>query len=823
MKNVEEIIAGLDRLFAEQRMAEVEPYLQQALQEAMETGNSSVVITIVNELIGFYRDTSQYEKSIYYCEQILPFMEMRGLKGSIHYATTCLNVANAYRAAGEWENSLKYYVEVKRIYDRMLTPTDSLYASYYNNLSLLYQEMGDFEKAAQCLKTALVISEAYGDIIKVAITCSNLAASLLRIGSQQEAEFYLNRALQIFIEDGEQDFHYGAALSVMGELQFQKQQYEESKRYYKKALAELEKHVGKTEYYYRTLDNLEQVEKLLARQNNHCMQEEIKVKKNNTKSKTLGQEMFEDFYYEYGEPMLQKKFPAFIDKIAIGKAGEGSDCFGFDDENSLDHDFGPGFCMWVTRETYDKIGEFLQAEYEKLPVTFRGVTRTNMEKGKGRVGVCIIEDFYKRILGMDKAPESLSEWSQIDEFALATATNGWILKDEEGKFSAIRNQLLNYYPDEIWLSKIAQSMYSISQYGQYNYGRMARRSDIVTAEQCRSQFIKSVMELIYLLNRTYAPYYKWMFKGLEKTDDFGLAEKLNQLVFIPIMNIEENESFMEHICVLLLKKMDERGFLTRNSHTTYLEHYIGQVLNYVARQENDRTKDNSGFKEQINDKEKNLEMGKTETMNMKDHKKELVDKLVRLEWQNFDQVKNEGGRADCQDDWGTFSIMRTSQYLTWTEEMLQSYIRDFEEAMAKGWNLITEKYGRMMESTAPDRFDEIKEQFPYLAEEKKTIIDEIVKIQVAWMEEFAAEYPYMAGNSRVIHTSEDTPFSTSFETYLRGEMRTYSDQTLDLYGRFIVSYLQAGKNLTKDIMTNTALLYGYDSLEKAEELLAMQI
>ena len=156
-----------------------------------------------------------------------------------------------------------------------------------------------------------------------------------------------------------------------------------------------------------------------------------------------------------------------------------------------------------------------------------------------------------------------------------------------------------------------------------------------------------------------------------------------------------------------------------------MEHYIGQVLNYVARQENDRTKDNSGFKEQINDKEKNLEMGKTETMNMKDHKKELVDKLVRLEWQNFDQVKNEGGRADCQDDWGTFSIMRTSQYLTWREEMLQSYIQDFEEAMAKGWNLITEKYGRMMESTAPDRFDEIKEQFPYLAEEKKAIIDEI--------------------------------------------------------------------------------------------------
>ena len=794
MRSVDEILLGLDQLFGEQRMSEVEPYLQHALQEAMESGDSSKVITIVNELIGFYRDTSQNEKSIYYCEQILPFMELHGLKGSIHYATTCLNVANAYRAAGEWETSLKYYREVKAVYDRMLTPTDSLYASFYNNLSLLYQEMGDFTKAAECLKTALIIIEAYGDVIKVAITCSNLAASLLRIGEQQQAEVYLNRALKIFIDDGEGDFHYGAALSVMGELQFQKGQYEESRRYYQKALEELEKHVGKTEYYYRTLDNLEQVEKVLKRQKNgldvpFMNQEYNCIKENQTEEKkTLGCQMFEDFYYEYGEPMLRKKFPAFLDKIAIGKAGEGSDCFGFDDELSLDHDFGPGFCMWVTKETYEQIGEFLQTEYDKLPTTFRGVTRTNMETGKGRVGVCIIEDFYKRILGVEKAPETLEEWSQIEEFAFATATNGWILKDEEGIFSGIRSQLLEYYPNELWLSKIAQSMYSISQYGQYNYGRMARRADVVTAEQCRSQFIKSVIELIYLLNRTYAPYYKWMFKGLEKLDDFGLAEKLNQLVFIPIMNIEENESFMEHICVLLLEALEKKGFLTRNPHTTYMEHYIGQVLN----------------------------------MNSLSKKEELVEQLVKLEWQNFDKVKNEGGRADCQDDWGTFSIMRSSQYLTWTEEMLQSYIQDFEAAMAKGWNLITEKYGRMMESTAPACFHEIKDQFPVLPEEKKAIIEEIVKIQVAWMEDFAYNYPYMAGNSRVIHTSEDTLFSTSFETYLRGELGTYSDRTLDLYGRFIVSYLQEGKNLTKEIMTNTALLYGYESLEKAEELLAKQ-
>lgn len=102
---------------------------------------------------------------------------------------------------------------------------------------------------------------------------------------------------------------------------------------------------------------------------------------------------------------------------------------------------------------------------------------------------------------------------------------------------------------------------------------------------------------------------------------------------------------------------------------------------------------------------------------------------------------------------------------------------------------------------------------------KKKIIEEIVRIQVGWMEEFAAEYPKAAGNARSIHTLEDTPFNTSYETYLRGEISTYSDETLDLYGRFIAQLCRKNKNLAKIIMGNTAFLYGYGSLEELEEKL----
>ncbi len=201
------------------------------------------------------------------------------------------------------------------------------------------------------------------------------------------------------------------------------------------------------------------------------------------------------------------------------------------------------------------------------------------------------------------------------------------------------------------------------------------------------------------------------------------------------------------------------------------------------------------------------------------NKEELVDAIVKLEWNAFDKVENQGGRAECQNDFNTFSVMRKSQYLAWPENLLESYYVDFVEANDRNWNLITEKYGRMMEFTVPEEYEAIKDQFPICSEKKRAIVNQIAEIQVEWMEEFASKYPNMAGNARSIRSSTDTPYNTSYETYLKGELLTYSDRTLGLYGNWIVELNKNGENLARKIMTNTALLYGYASLEAAEQAL----
>lgn len=203
-------------------------------------------------------------------------------------------------------------------------------------------------------------------------------------------------------------------------------------------------------------------------------------------------------------------------------------------------------------------------------------------------------------------------------------------------------------------------------------------------------------------------------------------------------------------------------------------------------------------------------------------KEELVETMVKMEWDAFDKVENKGGRADCQNDWNTFSLMRKSQYLAWPEQLLSSFLVDFREANERGWNLITEKYGRMMEYTVPEEYAAIEASLPACSPRKRAIVDQIAEIQVGWMEEFAAEYPHMAANARSIHSTEDSPYSTSYETYLKGELLTYSDRTLAMYGNWIVELNRSNGNLARIIMENTAKLYGYASLDAAENALAEQ-
>lgn len=253
----EQFFETLDRLFAEQRLQEVEPFLLASLEEAKEEKEYGKYISIGNEMIGFYRSISQYEKAFRISEDVLLLMEELQLEETEHFATTLLNVATACRAAGKLQEAQAYYVRALQIYERLLPPGDYRFAGLYNNMSLLLGELGEWKKAAAFLEKAIEIVSALPDAqMEKATSLTNLALLCFRMQENEKAERLLEEAAALFEGAGEQsDAHYSAALAGLGEACYHMGKYEEALDYYEKALEEVKKHFGENESFALLCEN----------------------------------------------------------------------------------------------------------------------------------------------------------------------------------------------------------------------------------------------------------------------------------------------------------------------------------------------------------------------------------------------------------------------------------------------------------------------------------------------------------------------------------------------------------------------------------------
>ncbi len=1102
--DINQITEELDVLFAQEKISEIPQFLESHIAQAVKEGAQDVLLTLYNEIIGFYRETGQYALSIENCHKAVKLMNEMGIQDTIPYATTLLNIANAHRAAGLLQESLELYNRVRPIYVALLSEDDMYFANFYNNLSLLYQEMADFASAKDQLVNALsIVSHRPDKQFEAAVTQANLANTCIELGQDDEARARAEEAIRSFEELGVDDAHYSAALSALGSLYYMDKDYPSALNAMEKSRECVAKYLGTDNIQYQRLsENIEIIQDKMKTSQNQAAAEnkesgttaeehapetseaeapltelsemespteapseqgawteapaakmpvidqavldealkqlfetEIEEEESPEQSETelesvselpseehereespeqsktelqdtfelstsereeeirlpetayeeaeqptaerkevldealseepaefeqyieaekaleealseesaeseqyveaekvleealseesaeseqyveaekvleeeqpnesaeseqhieaeevldeesSGQEMsmtdtadtsapaghevsalhgsgqeaamedatelpdlgnssleasvdvpaediadqFEDltppitglelcrrYYEEYGRPMIAGKFHAYESRIAVGLVGKGSDCFGYDDILSQDHDFGPRFVMWITRKVYDEIGEELQEAYEKLPSQFMGVDRIETFHGKDRAGVLIIEEFYKNLLGFDlvgmlahnnedtaSGKESLDTikcWLSVQEYALAAAVNGEVFRDDEGIFTQYRSMLSAYYPKAVWYRKIAQTCALFSQSGQYNLPRMRRRGQLVSAELAKAECAKQAMKLYYLLNRKYAPHDKWLYRGMPQNPQMTLGEDGMENLSVP--------ELVEKISLLPADKRHETALTTAVESLAVIfanelekQNMVGKCDLYL----------DACTKELMTKSDALLTAIVANTPIVT----ALALSIAKSEFEAFDKVQNEGGRASCQNNWPTFKVMRMSQYMTWTEDMLLQYLYEFKTNYANGRNMIEEKYARMMESTAPLEYARFANQLPAVSDAKRAIVEQIVALQVKWMEEFAVAYPNLAEEARTIHTAEDLPYDTSYETYLRGELCTYSDRMLEMYGRYIVAHAQEGRNVAREIMENTVQFYGYQDLEAA--------
>ncbi len=231
-----------------------------------------------------------------------------------------------------------------------------------------------------------------------------------------------------------------------------------------------------------------------------------------------GLELSEKYYEEYGKAMIHEQFPELEAVLCTGLIGAGSECFGFDDDISKDHDFEPGFCIFLPEEALvSRRQEFeLERAYSKLPCEFMGLRRSLAAPvGGRRRGVIRLSEFLKEKLGTENGELTQEAWLKIPAAALAEFTNGKIFRDDSGILSAVR-QRTAAMPEDIRLKRLAGNILIMAQAGQYNYSRCTARGEGAAAQLAVFEFSKAAIETVFLLNRSYAPYYKWAFRAMDR-------------------------------------------------------------------------------------------------------------------------------------------------------------------------------------------------------------------------------------------------------------------------------------------------------------------
>ena len=527
---------------------------------------SDEYIKALNELGGTLKYVGYYDEAENNLKNSLEIIKKKYGDNNLAYATTLLNLTEVYRFAQKFNLLEENYKKIVKIYQDNSADNSFSYAGLCNNFGLYYQNIGDMKSAYDLHLKSLDILKNYDSeeyLLEYAVTLSNLFNPSYQLGMKKKAVEYLNKAIDIFEKNvGTEHPLYSASLNNMAIYYYNEGKLNRAIEFFKRAAEISKKTMGvDSDNYKNILSNIKFIKEELTKSRSNTKLKNTKnsfdEKNNITNSTDLknikGLELSKRYFYDIVLPEFEKTLFDILPLCAFGLVGEGSECYGYDDELSKDHDFGPSVCIWLRKDDYLKYKDRINEALETLPKTYLGFQELKeSEWGYNRRGLLNIEDFYFKFIGSANSPQTINDWQKIPENALATVTNGEVFLDNLGEFTKIREQLLNYYPEAIRQNKIATRLMNISQHGQYNYVRCLRRNDLVAANQCLYLFVDEVIHLVFLLNRRYKIFYKWANRALLDLKILGneIHKLLEDMVFA-----QNKIPYVRKICKVLADEL----------------------------------------------------------------------------------------------------------------------------------------------------------------------------------------------------------------------------------------------------------------------------
>lgn len=555
MESIQSLLKQAHTLWRQGNEQGMIDYLEKAIHLCRTQKNDKKLIEILNEYSGSLRNVGRYDDAITAIDESLRLYEKSDTYTPQTYATILINLGNTYREKKSYYEAETHLLKAKEIF-QSVGDTSYAYIGLLNNLSLLYRDTNNYETAHELQLEAVRLLEPTEYQVPLAISYNNLYEISKHVKGKQELspQVYLDKAAYILRREvGTEHPMYAAVLNNRADFEMEQHHYDVALNLYREALPIVKHNYGvESQAYQSVLHNLKYVKDLIK-----TLQQEVPC------HRQTGLELGRELAHQVAQD-IELNLPDLAPYMCLALVGTGSECLGFDDVISEDHDFTKRCQLFLPADIYETNKEHLQSYFKNYAY--------------GIVQVECISEFYQRYTLYPEGPQCEKEFRRVPQDLLCTATNGEVFLDNFGSFTHIRQRLLAYYPEDIRLRKIAYELNQLAQSGQYNLPRMLQRGDTIAASLALHQFVHHYMLLVHLFNKSYAPFYKWLYRHsctlpiLGNTVKHGIVELLDA-------PITDTKSHIDRLCSAIIQELQRNGLST--SPIDFLTYQAKEVIQRI--------------------------------------------------------------------------------------------------------------------------------------------------------------------------------------------------------------------------------------------------
>ena len=555
MESIQSLLKQAHTLWRQGNEQGMIDYLEKAIHLCRTQKNDKKLIEILNEYSGSLRNVGRYDDAITAIDESLRLYEKSDTYTPQTYATILINLGNTYREKKSYYEAETHLLKAKEIF-QSVGDTSYAYIGLLNNLSLLYRDTNNYETAHELQLEAVRLLEPTEYQVPLAISYNNLYEISKHVKGKQELspQVYLDKAAYILRREvGTEHPMYAAVLNNRADFEMEQHHYDVALNLYREALPIVKHNYGvESQAYQSVLHNLKYVKDLIK-----TLQQEVPC------HRQTGLELGRELAHQVAQD-IELNLPDLAPYMCLALVGTGSECLGFDDVISEDHDFTKRCQLFLPADIYETNKEHLQSYFKNYAY--------------GIVQVECISEFYRRYTLYPEGPQCEKEFRRVPQDLLCTATNGEVFLDNFGSFTHIRQRLLAYYPEDIRLRKIAYELNQLAQSGQYNLPRMLQRGDTIAASLALHQFVHHYMLLVHLFNKSYAPFYKWLYRHsctlpiLGNTVKHGIVELLDA-------PITDTKSHIDRLCSAIIQELQRNGLST--SPIDFLTYQAKEVIQRI--------------------------------------------------------------------------------------------------------------------------------------------------------------------------------------------------------------------------------------------------